>query len=92
MSEEAKQQKPEEEKPKEEKPKEEKPVAEAQPAEKKEAGAEKKKQKINRLGLKEVEKKIEEVQAKMGSLTSSYAQQLLKRKQQLTGGNNAADA
>ena len=50
--------------------------------EKKEAQAEKKK-KINRLTLKELEKKIEHVQQKMGGLTSAYAQQLLRRKEQL---------
>jgi len=50
--------------------------------EKKEAQA-KKKKKINRLTLKELEKKIEQVQQKMGGLTSIYAQQLLTRKEQL---------
>ncbi len=50
--------------------------------EKKEAG-EKKKKKINRLTLKELEERIKEVQQKQGGLTSSFAQQLLKRKEQL---------
>ena len=65
-----------------------KPVAsvEAPPAEKKEA-AEKKKKKINCLTLKELEKKIEQTQEKMGGLTSFYARQLLKRKEQLLTGN-----
>jgi len=77
----------EKETPKEEKPKEEKAPAEAKPQagpvaqEKKEAGQ--KKKKINRLTLKELEKKIEEVRQKMGGLNSFYAQQLLKRKKQL---------
>ncbi len=61
--------------------KQEQAAAAPAPAEKKESAA--KKKKINRLSLKEVEKKIAETQGKMGSLTSAYAQQLLKRKEQL---------
>ena len=58
---------------------EEKPVTEKK-EEMKEAGTHKK---INRLTLKEVEKKIQETQEKMGGLASSFARQLLKRKEQL---------
>ncbi len=54
--------------------------------EKKEA-AEKKKKKINCLTLKELEKKIEQAQEKMGGLSSSFARQLLKRKEQLLAEN-----
>ena len=88
----AEEKKPEEKKPEEEKPKEapkeEKAPAEAKvqaeaPAEAKKEAQEKKKKKINRLTLKELEKRIQEVQSKMGGLTSSYALQLLKRKKQL---------
>ncbi|MBU4141089.1 MAG: hypothetical protein KKA80_04275 [Candidatus Omnitrophica bacterium] len=50
-----------------------------------------KKKKINRLTLKEVEKKIQEVQEKMGGLTSSFARHLLKRKEQLSGADNAGN-
>ncbi len=53
------------------------------PAEEKKEAQAKKKKKINRLTLKELEKKIEQVQQKMGGLTSIYAQQLLRRKEQL---------
>ena len=56
------------------------PVAAEQ---KKEAGA-KKREKINCLTLEKLEKKIQEVQEKMGGLTSTYARQLLKRKEQLS--------
>ena len=68
----------------------------------------KKRKKINRFTLEELEKKIQEVKEKMGGLTSSYAQQLLRRKEQLLqdkasetqsvkeskneGGDNATDA
>ena len=95
---EEKENKPQEEKPqeeakvKEQKPKEEKAQPEAKPKteapieENKAAGTEKK-QKINQYSLKEVEKKIEEVQEKMGGLTSSFAQQLLRRKEQLLAKN-----
>lgn len=88
----AEEKKPEEKKPEEEKPKEapkeEKAPAEAKvqaeaPAEAKKEAQEKKKKKINRLTLKELDKKIQEVQSKMGNLSSSYALQLLKRKKQL---------
>ncbi len=44
---------------------------------------EEKKKKINRFTLEELGKKIQEVKEKMGGLTSSYAQELLKRKEQL---------
>ena len=79
---------PEEKKEEAKKPEEEKSAAkeatapEAQVAEKKEEGP-KKKKKINRLTLKEVKMRLQEVQEKMGGLASSYAQQLLKRKEQL---------
>lgn len=77
----------EEKKDKEEKaePKKAEAAKEAKPEEQKEktAPGEKKKKKINRLSLKELEKKLKETEQKMGSLTSSYAQQLLKRKAQL---------
>ena len=53
--------------------------------------AKRKNKKINRLSLKELEQKLQEVQAKMGSLTSSYAQQLLKRKTQLLEGQKTED-
>ncbi len=68
------------------------------PAEEKKEAQVKKKKKINRLTLKELEKKIEQVQQKMGGLASAYAQQLLRRKEQLLqetktegGGDNAAN-
>ena len=53
------------------------------PAEEKKETQAKKKKKINRLTLKELENKIKQVQQKMGGLTSAYAQQLLRRKEQL---------
>jgi len=73
-----------------EKPVEEKkeaPAPQEKPAsgEKKEEGA--KKKKINRLRLKEVEKRIKEVEEKMGGLGSSFGRQLLKRKEQLLDRN-----
>ncbi|MBN2097000.1 MAG: hypothetical protein JW714_00825 [Candidatus Omnitrophica bacterium] len=57
------------------------PAQQAAPEEKKEPA--KKKKKINQLSLQELEKKIKEVEQKMGSLRSSFAQQLLRRKEQL---------
>lgn len=74
----------EEIKPQEEKAQgqEEKAPAQATGAEKKEVA----KKKINRLSLKEIEKRLEQVQEKMGSLNSSYARQLLKRKELLLAG------
>lgn len=62
---------------------------EEKPEEEKESGP--KKKKINRLSLKELEKKIQQTQEKMGGLTSIYARQLLKRREQLLGGKDAAD-
>ncbi len=79
-----KEEKPKEEKPKEEKPKTEKPKAE-KPKEEKPAPAEKKRKKINRMTLKEVDKKLEEIKEKMGNFTSKYAMELLKRKKELSG-------
>ena len=64
--------------PKEEKPKEEKPKEEVAPAAKK-------RKKINRMTLKEIDKKLEEIKEKMGSFTSKYAIELLRRKKELTG-------
>lgn len=52
---------------------------------------EEKKKKINRLSLKELEKKIKQTEEKMGSLSSSYAQQLLKRKEQLLAETRSRD-
>jgi hypothetical protein len=97
MNEEAKEQEeqkpPEQKPPAEEKAPEQKPPAEAA-AEKKEE----KKKKINRMALKELEKKIQEVKEKMGSLSSSYARHLLSRKEELLqekepkqGGPDATD-
>ena len=81
MNEETK--KPEEDRAEEE-TKEQKPAPEkVAPEEKKETAGQPKKKKVNRLTLKELEKKIQQVQEKMGSLHSAYAQQLLKRKEQL---------
>ncbi len=94
QEEKSKQQKPKEEKPKvektkEEKPKEEKPKTEKpkaeKPKEEKPAPAEKKRKKINRMTLKEVDKKLEEIKEKMGNFTSKYAMELLKRKKELSG-------
>jgi len=84
MSEETK--KPEENKPeeaKEQKPAEKQAPKETATSEPKDAQAGKKKKKINSLNLKELEKKIQEVQEKMGNLDSFYAQQLLKQKNEL---------
>jgi len=66
---------------KEAKAPEEKPVTGKKEEKKEAAGTHKKK--INRLTLKEVEKKIQETQEKMGGLASSFARQLLERKEQL---------
>ncbi|MBN3039379.1 MAG: hypothetical protein JW869_08200 [Candidatus Omnitrophica bacterium] len=80
-----------EEKPAEKKEAPEKaPAAEAAPPKEETQGLEKKKKKINRLTLKELEKKINEVQEKMGSLSSSYARGLLRQKEQLLSENAAA--
>jgi hypothetical protein len=85
----AEEKKPEAQKPEEKKPeaKKEEAPAKAQPpkegAKPEPEAAPKKAKKINRLTLKELEKRIQLVQEKMGSLTSHYAQQLLKRKEQL---------
>lgn len=55
----------------------------AEEKEKKKEAPAKGKKKINRLTLKELEERIEDVQKKMRGLASSYAQQLLRRKEQL---------
>lgn len=44
----------------------------------------KKRKKVNRMTLEEIEKKLKEVKERMGGITSRYACQLLKRKEQLT--------
>ena len=92
MPEEQKKEEKKEEKKEQEKAPEEKSTPQAPAADKKETAA-KKKRKINRLTLKEVEKRIQDVQEKMGSLTSRYGQQLLKQKEKLlrTGADNAAN-
>ena len=89
--------------PKEE-PKKEEPVAEAPKEEKKDAPieavapaaaptaeGEKKKKKINRLNLKELDKKIAEVKEKMGNTNSRYALQLFKQKAELVASDSAAE-
>ena len=91
---------PKEEKPKEvskeekpkETPKEEKPKAEQKPEAKQEQKsaatappAEKKKKKINKMTLKEIDKKLQEINEKMGGMKSKYALELLKRKKELIG-------
>ena len=84
MAEEKEKANPEQARKEEKAPAQGKPQAEAPVEEKKEA-QEKKKKKINRLTLEELERKIQEVQSKMGGLSSSYALQLLKRKERLLG-------
>ncbi len=79
----SKEKKEPEPKPEEEKAKPAGKVPPVAAEQKKEAGA-KKRKKINCLTLEELEKKIQEVQEKMGGLTSTYARQLLKRKEQLS--------
>ena len=61
----------------EEKPKQEAPAPQAV--------APKKNKKINKMTLQEVDKKLEEIKEKMGSLSSKYALELLRRKTQLAG-------
>ena len=75
-------QKPKQDKPEAKAGEQPKPVAPQAASDKPEAA--KKKKKINRLTLKELEKEIEGAKEKMGGLRSQYAQQLLKRKEQLT--------
>lgn len=58
-------------------------AAQAAPQKKEEAGSAAKNKKINRFTLKELEKQIELTQQKMGNLSSAYARQLLRRKEQL---------
>ncbi len=43
-----------------------------------------KKKKISQMTASEVEAKLKDVQANMGGLTSQYAQQLLRRKDELS--------
>lgn len=82
MSEEAK-------KPEEEKPKAEAAAGETKTLEQKEGQGSKKKKKINKLTLNEIEKMIQEVQEKMGGVNSFYAKQLISRKQQLLGADSS---
>ncbi len=49
------------------------------------AVAPKKNKKINKMTQKEIDKKLDEVKEKMGSLSSKYALELLRRKSQLAG-------
>lgn len=60
-----------------------KPEEQTQVPEKKEAQDSKKKKKLNKLTLKEIEKMIQVVQEKMGGLNSFYAKELVRRKEQL---------
>ena len=49
------------------------------------ADAPKKKKKINRMTIKEIDKKLDDVKEKMGNHSSKYAKGLLKRKNVLKG-------
>ncbi len=68
-----------EEKPTQEAPKEA-PKKEAAPQE-----AAKKNKKLNKMTLKDMDKKLEEIKEKMGNLSSKYAKELLKAKKGLMG-------
>lgn len=88
--EESKKEAPKKEEPKKEPKKETaketpKEAPAAAPEKSAEAKADKTK-KINQMSLKELDKKLEEVKAKMGNLQSKYAAELLKRKKEIMGG------
>ncbi|GEM_PF-541354 len=55
-------------------------MAEANPGQAASEGK-KKNKKINQLSLEEINKKLQEVQAKQGGLSSLYARHLLRRKE-----------
>ena len=80
--------KPEEPKKPEQKaeePKKEEPKKEAAAKQEEPKGGVKKRIKINKMTLDQVEKKLAEAKEKMGSFMSKYARELLKRKKDLTG-------
>lgn len=73
--------------PEQKAPEQKAPEQKAPPAEQPKTDS-KRSKKINLMTLPELEKKLEEVKVKMGGLSSGYAQQLLKRKEQLAGGKH----
>jgi len=65
-------------------PKKDEEKASEDKKEKTESPTVKKKKKINKMTLAEIETKLKEVEDKMGGLNSKYAQHLIQRKKSLT--------